>query len=83
MVIFDIGIKILFLLTFIFFFVFFLACREWAKPKHPERCTLIGFFVSGLYSFWVFVGGLLILVIISLLWLYLPKYLPEIFTPLF
>ncbi len=84
MIVFDIGIKNLFLLTFVFFFVFFIACREWAKPMHPEKCTLIGFFVSGLYTFWVFTGGLVILIIVSLAWQYLPeylqKYLPELFN---
>jgi len=73
MSIFDIGIKILFFLTFIFFLVFAFLCRNWAKPKHPERCTIIGIFVSFLHTFWFFIAGLVILIIISLGWQYLPK----------
>jgi ABC-type transport system involved in multi-copper enzyme maturation permease subunit len=72
MAIFEIGIKILFLLTFIFFLVFFLLCRGWATPRHPERANIIGVLVSILYTFWFFLVGLLLLVLISLAWQYFP-----------
>lgn len=74
MLIFEIGAKILLFLTFIFFLVFFFLCRMWAAPKHPERCNLIGLFVSSLYTFWFFLGGFLILVLITLAYQYFPKF---------
>lgn len=67
MAIFDIGIKILLTLTSFFFFVFAFICRVWTRPKHPERCTIIAIFVSGLYSFWLLFFGTLLLIIIYLI----------------
>jgi len=69
--IFDIGIKILLGGTSIFFLVFFIICAGWGRPKHPERHIMIGLLLSILYSFLVFLGGFLILVLINILYKYL------------
>jgi hypothetical protein len=71
MVIFAIGVKILLSLTFLFFFLFFLLCLYWAKEWHPERSAIIGFLVSIFYTFWFFLGGVLILALFFLFLKYL------------
>ncbi len=77
MFIFDIGIKILLTLTIFFFLIFFFLCRAW-DTAHPEKRTLIGFLVSFLYTFLVFLAGLLLLIIIALVWHYLSNLFQQI-----
>lgn len=67
MEVFDIGIKILFAVTILFFLIFFSFCTYWAKEWHPERKFVIAFMVSSLYTFWVFTGGFFLLTFISFL----------------
>lgn len=67
MTIFELGVKILLILSFLFFLIFAFFCRSWAKPMHPERCTIIGIFVSFLYTFWFLIGGFLLLILILII----------------
>ena len=68
--VFDIGIKILLGGTFVFFWVFFFLCANWAKHMHPERHIKIGFLVSMFYTFLFFLTGLLLIALINLLYKY-------------
>jgi len=71
MVILAIGVKILLTLTSLFFLIFFLLGLYWAKEWHPERRATIGFLVSTLFTFWFFLGGVLILALFILFLKYL------------
>ena len=66
--VFETGIKLLLASTLLFFLVLFYLCRGWAKPMHPERNTKIGALVAILHSFWFFVGGFIVVSLISLFW---------------
>ena len=66
--IFDIGMKILLVLTSLFFLIFFLICAiSWAVPANPERRYTIGFLVSSFATFLFFLGGLLLFGLVLLL----------------
>ncbi|PJE69472.1 MAG: hypothetical protein COU98_01890 [Candidatus Staskawiczbacteria bacterium CG10_big_fil_rev_8_21_14_0_10_38_10] len=63
---FSIGIKILFLLTTIFYVVYFIAVLQWAEKK----ITFI--VVPILYTFKFFLIGFFVVLIISILLNYIP-----------
>ena len=71
MAIFDIGMKILLILTSVFFLIIFFLCAGWSKPRHPERHIVIGFLMSILYTFWFFLGGVLLLTLVIIFIKYL------------
>jgi len=77
MEIFDIGIRILFILNSLFFLIFFILCRGWSGMKYEDKKIQIsvGFFLSVFYSFLFFLGGLLILSLISIIFKYYPEFL--------
>lgn len=54
---FDLGMKIFYFSTIIFFLIFFFLCSYWAKEWHPERQFLIGFLVSILHTFLFIFSG--------------------------
>jgi hypothetical protein len=66
--VFDIGIKILLILTSIFFLVFFYLCSLWSRPAHPEKRFIIGIMLSGIYTFIFFLAGFVILNLFSVIW---------------
>lgn len=65
MEIFDLGIKILLIASLIFFVIFFSLSSYWASEFHPERKYIIGFMVTILHFFWVFVAGFFFIVLLS------------------
>jgi len=69
--IFAIGVKILLILTSFFFLLLFFLYSAWSQPKHPERHLIIGFLLSTLFTFWIFLGGFLLLVLINTFYKYL------------
>jgi hypothetical protein len=78
----DLGMKILFFSTLIFFLILFFLCVYWAKEWHPERKFLIGFLVSILHTFvFLFAGifGLILAIFVSKISPYLIDYFKEIF----
>lgn len=70
----ELGIPTLLLLALIFFLVFFYICRIWARPMHPEKCTVIGLMMAFLFTFWFLFIGFLILVALLFLWPIFPNF---------
>ncbi len=62
----NIDIKFLLEATFIFFLVFFTLGERWSEPKHPKRHFIVGFLLSILWTFWFFLAGFLILLLVAL-----------------
>lgn len=67
MEIFDLGIKILLIVSLPIFIIFFYFSTSWAEEFHPERKYIIGFMVTILHFFWIFVAGFFFVVFLSLL----------------
>jgi hypothetical protein len=78
--VFDIGIKILIGSTSLFFLIWFFLCRAWANPKHPEHSNKIGVMLGILYSFIFFLGGFIIVSLVSLSWGNLMNLIKSLFS---
>jgi hypothetical protein len=78
----DLGMKILFFSTLIFFLTLFFLCVYWTSEWHPERKFLVGFLVSFLHTFVFFfagIFGLILAIFVSKISPYLIEYFKGIF----